>query len=109
MERDTHVSDSLIHAGAGTTLVLTYLALIPGFLPFLALTALVTAVLVVPLLVIGLAFAVVVVPPYGVWRLATGGRRRQRREHPNQASSGISRSPSRRKSAARAVASMHVS
>jgi hypothetical protein len=79
MEPDTRLSDGLIHAGAGTTIVLTYLGLIPGVLPILALTAVVTAVLVLPAVILGLAAALLVAPPYGIWRLATRARRRRRR------------------------------
>jgi Flp pilus assembly protein TadB len=79
MERDTALSDSLIHAGAGTTIVFTYLGLIPGVLPILALTAVVTALLAAPLVILSLAVALLVGPPYAVWRLATRGRRRRQR------------------------------
>jgi hypothetical protein len=66
------------HVGAGTTLAVTYLSLIPGFLPALVLLVLLTAVVVLPTLLLGLAAALVMVPPYGLWRLTT--RRRRRRQ-----------------------------
>jgi hypothetical protein len=75
-----NTSVDLSNAGGGTLLVLTYLNLIPGFLPTLALTGLITAVVLLPALVLGLAAAVAIGPPYGVWRLATRGRRRTRRD-----------------------------
>ena len=54
--RKTEISDHFIHAGAGTGLAIVNLgALIPGFVPFLALTALVTVVLVAPFLILGFA------------------------------------------------------
>jgi hypothetical protein len=57
-----------IHAGAGTALFMVQLsAIIPGLLPMAALTALVAAVLVVPLLLLVIALAVLVAPPAGVW------------------------------------------
>jgi hypothetical protein len=70
----------LSNAGGGTLLVLSYLNLIPGFLPTLALTALLIAAVVLPALVLGAAAAVVLGPPYGIWRLATHRRRRRRSE-----------------------------
>jgi hypothetical protein len=60
--------------------VLAYLALIPGFLPVVALTVALTAVLILPLVIVGLAVALVVGPPYGAWRLATRARRHRRQE-----------------------------
>lgn len=65
---------SLIHAGAGSLLSLAWLGIIPGLIPSLALTALVTLVLVAPLLVLGLAALVIGGPPYVIWRLAARGR-----------------------------------
>jgi hypothetical protein len=71
----------LVHAGAGTTLTLAYLGLIPGFIPTLALAALVGVVLVAPFVILGLAATLILAPPYIVWRLATRARRpRARRE-----------------------------
>jgi hypothetical protein len=55
-------------------------AIIPGLLPTLALLGLITAVAVLPALVLGLVLTLLLAPPYGVWRLATRGRRRRRRE-----------------------------
>jgi hypothetical protein len=66
----------LIHAGSGTGLGLVQLSvLIPGVLPTVALLAVFTAAIVLPILVLGLAVALVAAPPYLVWRLATRGRR----------------------------------
>lgn len=66
------------HVGAGTTVVVTYLSLIPGFLPSLLLLILLTAVVVLPMLLVAVATALVIAPPYGLWRLTT---RRRRRRH----------------------------
>src|SRR5437773_8862171 len=56
MAAETKSYEGLMHAGAGTGLVLLQLsALIPGLLPSLALAGLITAVVVLPLLVVGLA------------------------------------------------------
>jgi hypothetical protein len=66
----------LTHVAGGTTLVLTYLNLIPGFLPTLVLVGLLVALVLLPALVLGLAAAVVMGPPYGVWWLLTRRRRR---------------------------------
>ena len=80
MERDTKSYDGLMHAGAGTGLVLVQLsALIPGLLPSLALAGLITAVVVLPLLVVGLAAGLVFAPLYGLWRLVTRERRHSSR------------------------------
>jgi hypothetical protein len=75
------LSDSLTHAGGGTALAVTYLGVvIPGFFPFLALTVAVTALLILPFVVLGVAAIVIGGPPYGLWRLASRGRRRRRTE-----------------------------
>lgn len=71
------ISAHLGHSGAGITLVIAYLGLIPGFLPSVALLAAIIAVLVLPLVLLGLAGAVVIGAPWGLWRLATGGRARR--------------------------------
>jgi hypothetical protein len=74
-ERESY--EGLMHAGAGTGLILVQLsALIPGLLPSLALAGLVTAVLLVPLVVVGFAAGLLVAPLYGLSRLGTRGRRR---------------------------------
>jgi Flp pilus assembly protein TadB len=72
---------SLVHAGAGTVLSLAYLGIIPGLIPSLALTALVTVVLVAPVVVLGLALALMAGPFYLVSRVVRRARRRRRREH----------------------------
>jgi hypothetical protein len=82
MERKTEITDHFMHAGAGTSLALSWVGLIPGVFPFLALTVLVGAVLALPLLVLGLAAAIVAAPPYGAWRLMGWGHRRRRRHQP---------------------------
>jgi hypothetical protein len=71
----SRASWDLSNAGGGTLLVLSYLSLIPGFVPTLALTVLVTAVVVIPALALGLAAALVIGPPYGIWRLVRARRR----------------------------------
>jgi len=74
---ETKTYNGLLHAGAGTGLFLVQLSvIIPGLLPILALTVVFTAVLVLPVVVLGLAAALVAAPPYGLWRLATRGGRR---------------------------------
>ena len=75
------LTEGLVHAGAGTTQSVVLLsAVIPGFLPGLLLAGALTVVVAVPLLVAGLAAAVLATPPYLLWRLATRGRRRRARE-----------------------------
>jgi membrane protein implicated in regulation of membrane protease activity len=81
VDRKTEISDHFIHAGAGTGLVLVNLgALIPGLIPVLALTALVTVVLVAPFLILGLAAVIVAAPLYLMSRVVRRARRRRRRE-----------------------------
>jgi hypothetical protein len=75
--KTTNTSLDLSNAGGGTLLVLTYLNLIPGFLPTLVLTGLLAAVIVLPALALGAAAAIVIGPPYAIWRLVTRGRRRR--------------------------------
>ena len=68
----------LTHAGAGLALGLVQLsAIIPGFLAGVILVAALVAVVVLPLLALGLVAALLAAPPYALWRLAA--RRRQRR------------------------------
>ena len=62
-----------IHAGGGTLVFMGQIcALLPGLLPFIALTV----AFAVPLLLVGLALglvaAVLAGPPYLVWRLVRG-------------------------------------
>jgi hypothetical protein len=67
----------LTHAGAGLGLSIIQLgAIIPGFLAGLALVAALAALVVLPLLALGLVVAVLAAPPYTVWRAAA--RRRHR-------------------------------
>ena len=62
--------NGLIHAGAGTGLFLVQIsAFFPGFLPFLALTAVFAAVVLVPLVIVGVVAALLAAPPYALWRL----------------------------------------
>jgi membrane protein implicated in regulation of membrane protease activity len=77
MDRKTEISDHFIHAGAGTSLTLAWLGLIPGVIPLLAVTAVLVAVLVLPFLVLGLAAAFIAAPPYASWRLVRRGRNRR--------------------------------
>ncbi|MBV9364040.1 MAG: hypothetical protein JOY89_07360 [Solirubrobacterales bacterium] len=76
MDRKTEISDHFMHAGAGTSVALAWVGLIPGVFPFLALTVLVGVVLVLPLVVLGLAAATVAAPSYAAWRFIGWGRRR---------------------------------
>jgi hypothetical protein len=58
-----------IHAGGGTVIAMGQLcALIPGLLPFIALTVVFALPLLVPFVLLGLLG----VPPYLVWRLVRG-------------------------------------
>jgi ABC-type sugar transport system permease subunit len=69
----------LLHAGAGAGLFLVQLgAFIPGFLPVLALTLVLVALVVVPMLVLGLVLTVLLGPPAGIWWLVRRHRRRVR-------------------------------
>jgi hypothetical protein len=59
----------LMHAGAGTIVNMGQLcALIPGLLPFIALTVVFLLPLAVVGAALGLVTAVLVGPPYLVWR-----------------------------------------
>ncbi|MBV9417053.1 MAG: hypothetical protein JO363_18860 [Solirubrobacterales bacterium] len=81
VDRKTEISDHFMHAGAGTGLVLVnFGALIPGLFPFLALTGVVTVVLVAPLVVLGLAAALLAAPFYLASRVVRRARRHRRRE-----------------------------
>jgi hypothetical protein len=78
MATETKAYTGLLHAGSGTGLGLVQLSvLIPGLLPTLALLGFFTAVMVLPLLALGVVAAVLAAPPYVLWRLATRGRRRR--------------------------------
>jgi hypothetical protein len=79
VDRKTEISDHFMHAGAGTSVALAWVGLIPGVFPFLALTALAGVLLALPLLALGLVAAVVAAPPYAGWRFIGWGRRRRRR------------------------------
>jgi hypothetical protein len=86
VDRKTEISDHFMAAGAGTSVVLAYAGLIPGVIPLLALTAVVTVVALLPFLALGLVAAAVAAPPYAVWRfIGWGRRRRRRRNQPEQA------------------------
>jgi len=82
MRDDIRLSDSLIHAGAGTAQLIAFLGLIPGFIPIVALTALVGAVLVGPVVAAGLAVTLAGAPFYLTSRVIRRARRRRRREQP---------------------------
>jgi hypothetical protein len=70
------LGDGLMHAGAGGGLALIQLsAIIPGLLPCLALLGVVGVVVALPVAVLALATALLLGPPYGLWRLAMRGRR----------------------------------
>ena len=61
----------LANAGGGLGLGLVQVsAIIPGFLPALILALALLAVVVVPLMALGLLAGLVAAPPYGLWRLA---------------------------------------
>ena len=83
VDRRTQISDHFMHAGAGTSMVLAYAGLIPGVIPLLALTLVVAAVALAPLLILGLVGAIVAGPPYAAWRLVARGRRGQLVKHMN--------------------------
>lgn len=73
----------LIHAGTGTGLALIQLSvLFPGLLPCIGLLAVFAVVLLLPLLVLGLAAAVLAAPPVAAWLLVRrrGGRARPKGE-----------------------------
>jgi 4-amino-4-deoxy-L-arabinose transferase-like glycosyltransferase len=60
----------LLHAGAGTGLAILQLgAFIPGFLPAVALTLVLVALVAVPMLVTALVLAVLAGPPAAIWWL----------------------------------------
>lgn len=80
VDRRTQISDHFMHAGAGTSMVLAYAGLIPGVIPLLALTVVVAVVAMIPLLIVGLAGALLAAPPYGAWRLLNRARSRVARE-----------------------------
>ena len=68
MTPQTNSYSGLMHAGAGAGLSLVQLsAIIPGLLPFVGLLAVFVVVLVLPLLVLGVAAAILAAPPVGVW------------------------------------------
>ena len=69
-----HSSAEIGHVGGGTTLLLSYAALIPGFVPTLALLGVITAVALVPFLVLGLVGALLAAPPFLMYRLARRNR-----------------------------------
>lgn len=74
VDRKTEISDHFMHTGAGTSMVLAYAGLIPGVIPLLGLAVVLVAVLLLPLLVLGLAGGLVAAPPYAAWRLARRAR-----------------------------------
>jgi hypothetical protein len=73
---ETETYTGLMHAGAGTGLALGQLAvIIPGLLPIVALTAVFTVAVVLPIIALGLVAVLVIGPPYALWRLAGRGMR----------------------------------
>jgi hypothetical protein len=73
----------LMHAGAGAGLALVQLSVvIPGLLPMIALTLAFAAVLLVPLLALGLVLALLAAPPAALWWAARRLRVRLRRAGP---------------------------
>jgi hypothetical protein len=84
MRDDTRISDALIHAGAGTAQLFAFLGLIPGFIPIVALTVLVGAVLVAPVVAAGLAVVLIGAPFYLASRVLGRARRRRRRQAPQE-------------------------
>jgi hypothetical protein len=68
--------DHFMHAGAGTSILLAYAGLIPGVIPLLGLTLLVTAVALLPFLAFGLVAGAVAAPPYAAWRVISRFPRR---------------------------------
>lgn len=81
-DRRTHPSDHFIHAGAGTGLVLVNLgAMIPGLFPALALCAVVTVVLLLPLVILGLLAGAAAAPFYVAVHVGRRARERRRRAH----------------------------
>jgi membrane protein implicated in regulation of membrane protease activity len=91
--RPSATGTDLTHAGAGLALAVIQLsAIIPGFGAGLVLTVALAAVVVVPLMLLGLLLALLAAPPYALWRLAA--RRRQRRSEPSSTfATGPSRGP----------------
>jgi hypothetical protein len=68
---ETETYTGLLHAGAGTGLALGQLSvIIPGLLPTVALTAVFTVAVLLPIVALGLLAALVIGPPYALWRLA---------------------------------------
>jgi hypothetical protein len=62
-----------LHAGAGTLVFMGQLCpLIPGLLPFIALTLVFAVPLVLAAVALGLVAAVLGGPPYLAWRLVRG-------------------------------------
>jgi hypothetical protein len=65
-----------MHAGAGTGLVLVQIsALIPGLLPTLVLLGAIGFLVLLPVLIAGLAAALLALPPFALWKLVLRTRR----------------------------------
>jgi len=95
MAPDDPAADSLLHAGAGTAIVIgEAFVLIPALLPSLALAGLIAAVALIPLIAVGVAATLAAAPPYGVWRLVSH-RRRPRRRPPRLPRSTVTAQESR--------------
>ena len=79
-----------MHAGGGTVLLTGPLAaILPGLLPFIALTVVFAVPIVLPFIALGLVVAIVGGPPWLVWRLATRGRRRRLALARDEAAAGV--------------------
>ena len=77
MATDRPARADLANAGGGLGLGIIQLsAIIPGFLPALILAVALVAVVVVPLMALGVLAALLAAPPYGLWRLAARHRQR---------------------------------
>jgi hypothetical protein len=110
MTQNTDSYRGFVHAGAGTSQVIVLLSvMIPGLLPSLALIGVITAVLVLPVVALGLAATVVITTPLGLWRLATRGRRRHRRQERARRIAGEYSGSSRRPLNGDAATSAHLS
>jgi|1185.fasta_scaffold799252_2 hypothetical protein len=60
----------LMHAGAGTIVIMGQLcALIPGLLPIIALTVVFAVPIVLALVALGVVGAALAGPPYLIWRV----------------------------------------
>jgi hypothetical protein len=83
MAAESKSYSGLMHAGAGTGLLLVQVsAIIPGLLPTLGLLGVVAAVLLLPVVALGLAVAILAAPALGAWVLVSRIRARRARTRP---------------------------